>query len=1029
MAKNASVRLSATGGRQVKAELEGVGEAGTRGFGRLSREMERANARLAGFARRARVAMAAAAAAIAAAATGMIRSGLQVIDSQAKLAAALDTTVASIQVLERAAELSGARFSEIEGGASRLTRRLSLFVTNGGGPAATAIERLGLNAEALLRLPLDARIDAVTRAIRENAGAAEQAALFSQLFGDRAFTAFQRLDTATLEQANQDLRDFGAIVSDQDAAQIERTNDAISRLGLVWRGLSNQLAVAAAPALEAVADAMAAVARTTGLLGRAIQGLFDNLGRLTSYAAGIATLLAGRFVAAKIAAAASVRGLAMALVVLRGALRRLPIVGLVVAAGELVHGFGRLVRGAGGLGNALSLLGDLAREVWDRMQLGAGAMGLAIMARWAEIRAAIAEALQASLDAVVGFGNAALNTFQGAFEAIKVLWGALPSSIGEFAFQAANALITGVEAMLNGVGRRINGFLEGINAGLEALGIERRISLIGDLELGRLDNPFEGAAAEAGAEAREAFEAAFQSDPIAMPDLGLGDTATEARGQAEALRAVMSGAVEAATAPLESIAALREAVAAAGAEAEGGLTGAGTAAAEVEDALDAAGDAAGRAGAAGRAAGGALREGADAARGAWEATADAVRSAQERSREIAKGLAQDITGPIKEALKSGEFTWQTFASAVSRIAQNLANRLIEAAFKPIENALISAFSGGGGSGGGRLLRAPLRLCARRCLCRWAGADRFRPRRCGQPAHGVPLCARGRADGRGRARGDPAAAPRARRAAGRGDEQRSHGAARAGDGDADHQRARPVGGGRLSRHAVGRAGHPQRHPPQPECAQCLSGRPATTALALPGGAGNHRSAGMAHRCAVLARGRAADRAAAPPAGDRHAAPPAGCAGHGAGGGAGAGRVCGRLAGAAVAHGAAARRRSGAGGNRDPARHERCRISAAAGWPRLRWMVGRQCRSRLPASSRPADPGGTAGPAVARHDGGRAADHRCAGPGRRADLGCGDGAPQAGRWHGDRQRPAARRAGSRGPNAADLSRPPGADRSRA
>ncbi len=82
--KRVSVRLSATGGRQVKAELEGVGEAGSRGFGRLSREMEGANTRLAAFARRARVAMAAAAAAIAAAATAMIRSGLQTVDAQAK---------------------------------------------------------------------------------------------------------------------------------------------------------------------------------------------------------------------------------------------------------------------------------------------------------------------------------------------------------------------------------------------------------------------------------------------------------------------------------------------------------------------------------------------------------------------------------------------------------------------------------------------------------------------------------------------------------------------------------------------------------------------------------------------------------------------------------------------------------------------------------------------------------------------------------------------------------------------------------
>ena len=50
--KKVSVRLVAEGGRRVRAELEGVGEAGARGFGRLSREMELANTRLAAFARR-----------------------------------------------------------------------------------------------------------------------------------------------------------------------------------------------------------------------------------------------------------------------------------------------------------------------------------------------------------------------------------------------------------------------------------------------------------------------------------------------------------------------------------------------------------------------------------------------------------------------------------------------------------------------------------------------------------------------------------------------------------------------------------------------------------------------------------------------------------------------------------------------------------------------------------------------------------------------------------------------------------------
>jgi lambda family phage tail tape measure protein len=688
--KQVSVRLSATGGRQVRAELEGVGDAGARGFGRLTREMEAANRRMEAFWRRAGVAAAAATAALAAAAGAMIRSGLQVVDAQAKLAASLDTTVASIQILERAGDLAGVSMGQIEQATMQLTRRLSQ-AASGTGPAVSALNRLRLSAAELQRLPLDQRIALIQDRLAEMVPEAERASVAAQLFGDRAALVFTRIDSATLRQANQDLIDFGVIVSDQDAGQIERTNDAISRLGLLWRGVSNQLTVAVAPAIEAVVEGLARIANVNGPLGQSIRLVFDNLGRLASTAVAFAGFMVGRWVAGLAAATLSVKGLATALVFLRGALIRTGIGALIVGAGELVYWFSRLVTGAGGFGAALALLGDVAIEVWERMKLGALAMGLATMASWVDLKATIASALQTSLEAVVGFGNAALNTFQGALDAIKVLWGALPSSIGDFAFQAANALISGVEAMLNGVGSRINGFLDGINAGLETLGIERRVSLIGTLELGRIENPFAGSAAEAGAEARAAFQRAFAAEPIPIPDLGLGSYAEEARAEATALRAVMASVVDAATAPLASVAALRAAVTASGNEAETALSDARNAAEGLEDALDATG-------AAGRSAGQALRAGADSAREAWEATAEAVRAAQERSREIAQGLAQDIIGPIKEALKSGEFSWETFASAISRIARNLANRLIELAFKPIEAAIIRAFSGMGGGG-------------------------------------------------------------------------------------------------------------------------------------------------------------------------------------------------------------------------------------------------------------------------------------------------------------------------------------------
>ncbi|NDW44649.1 phage tail tape measure protein [Ruegeria sp. PrR005] len=694
--KRVAVRLAAVGGRQVRAELEGVGEAGARGFGRLSREMEAANARLAGFARRVKVAAAAAVAAAMAAGVTMVRSGLETVDAQAKLAQSLGTTVASIQTLERAGELAGVSMSGIEQATKDLTRRLSQAAT-GTGPAADALNRLGLSANDLIALPLEQRVGAINAAIESFVPAAERAAVAGQLFGEEGSIAMSRIDTATLRQATEDVRAFGVVVSEQDADQIERTNDAISRLGLIWRGLSNQLAVAAAPALEAVANAMAAVASRTGPLGQAITGLFDNIGRLTTYAATFAAFLAGRWVAGLTAAALSIRGLATALVVLRGAFIRTGIGALIVGAGELVFQFTRLVSGAGGFGNAMALLGDLASEVWERIGLGLASVVAAFEAGFAGFEADAASALQGALEGVVGFSNTVVNSFEGTFEAIKAIWGLLPAAIGDIAFQAANSLIAGVEAMLNGVVARINGFISGVNAGLEALGVERRIPVVPDLDLGQIENRFEGAASNAAGVTQAAFDRAFADNPLTVPDLGLVAAADAARGRANAAQATSLDLAGQATAPLTALDVLRAAVSGSGQN--GDETAEATAATErLNAALSETEAALGRARSAAGGAGGALKQAAEAGSKAW----DGAKSAIERTKELAKGLAEDITGPLKEALKSGELSWRSFAQAVSGIAQNLANRLIDSAFKPIEDALFRAFSGGGAgaSGGG-----------------------------------------------------------------------------------------------------------------------------------------------------------------------------------------------------------------------------------------------------------------------------------------------------------------------------------------
>ncbi|UWR61389.1 hypothetical protein [Phaeobacter inhibens] len=190
---------------------------------------------------------------LAGAAAVAVKSSLKIVDAQAKMAQSLDTTVKSVQVLDRAADLAGVSIGEVQQGSIQLTKRLSQ-AAGGTGAATKALERLHLRASDLQALPLDERIAVIQDAMQEYVPAAERAAVASDLFGSRAGVIFSRIDSATLRTAADDVERFGVSVSEVDADQIEVANDAISRLGVVGRGVANQLTVGLAPSLEFISD-------------------------------------------------------------------------------------------------------------------------------------------------------------------------------------------------------------------------------------------------------------------------------------------------------------------------------------------------------------------------------------------------------------------------------------------------------------------------------------------------------------------------------------------------------------------------------------------------------------------------------------------------------------------------------------------------------------------------------------------------------------------------------------------------------
>jgi hypothetical protein len=576
--------------------------------------------------------------------------------------------------------------------------RVGDFLQTGGGPMADFFEniapRVGVTADQFARLSGPEALQLYVDSLERASVSQQEMTFYLEAMASDTTRLIPLLQNggAEMTRLGAQAQALGAVLDADAIAAMRRSELALVSIGQVFTGVRNRIAVALAPSLEAVANAFVALASSTSPISRAFDAVLANLDRLAIYAGTFATFLAGRWVAAMAVAALSVRGLATTLVVLKGALIRTGIGALIVGAGELVYWFTRLASGAGGFGEAMGLLKDVAVEVWDRIKIGASSAGAAATAMFYDLKADAASGMAGAIESVVAFGNITANTFEGALLAVREIWSRLPDVIGDLVFSAANRMLDGIEAMLNGAIRRIDAFTGRIRDALAAVGIETTFGEIGEISLGDIPNPFAGASADAGSAAAEAFRRAFEDNPLTVPDLGLDGVAAEALATANTYRQAATDLAAGATAPLTSWGALREAVAGTGEDGAAALDEATASADRLTDAMERAGDAAGggtgaRGGAAERIATG------------WRAVSEALRSYATDALNWGKGLGEVLTGAFSGAesafrsfVETGKFD---FKGLVRSILADLAVLSFKrAVLGPIASALSGIFGGG-----------------------------------------------------------------------------------------------------------------------------------------------------------------------------------------------------------------------------------------------------------------------------------------------------------------------------------------------
>src|SRR5690606_8788281 len=176
MADTTLGNLIVTLGADAKPLLDGARQAEL-SLANLDKRM------MAGIGTMAKVGAAAAATGVAIVA-GLVKSGLEAVDAQVKLARSIDGTVGGLRALEKAAGNVGVSKDELRKSVETLTVRLGEAI-RGEGRMKAMLDELGLSAEYLMSLDVDERIAAIADRVREMGLSAAQTADLLRTFGIR----------------------------------------------------------------------------------------------------------------------------------------------------------------------------------------------------------------------------------------------------------------------------------------------------------------------------------------------------------------------------------------------------------------------------------------------------------------------------------------------------------------------------------------------------------------------------------------------------------------------------------------------------------------------------------------------------------------------------------------------------------------------------------------------------------------------------------------------------------------------------
>lgn len=205
------------------------------------------------------------------------RTTLEFADSIDKASKVAGLAAEELQELRFAGEQVGITTKEVDEGFRRFNRRLGEFLSSGAGPAAKALDLLGITIDDVKGKTTGEIFDDVVKGMADVETQAQRSALQAQLFGDDAgpkLDLLLREGASGIRNLRQEAQDIGAVLDDSVIANAVVAKDSLDKLSSVIKVQLTQAFVNLAPVLTSTANAFVD-------LSRIANKAFGNIGSIS----------------------------------------------------------------------------------------------------------------------------------------------------------------------------------------------------------------------------------------------------------------------------------------------------------------------------------------------------------------------------------------------------------------------------------------------------------------------------------------------------------------------------------------------------------------------------------------------------------------------------------------------------------------------------------------------------------------------------------------------------------------------------